>query len=280
MPRTVFGYEVLDFLGEGAGSVIYAVAHPQTRQIYALKHVRKRSEKDQRYLDQLDNEADAGRRFSHPSLRKIIAKHDDATLLRRAAEAALVMELIDGRTLEADCPSAHVPLVDCFIQVAEGLAAMHAAGFVHCDLKPANILLSADGRARIIDFGQACPAGTVKQRIQGTPDFMAPEQVRCEPTTFRTDVFNLGATMYWALTGRTLCTLYTLRKGPNSFLIDERTPAPHELDATVPVPLSRLVMECVRVDPLRRPRDMNELLRRLETVRYGMTRSAVAAITA
>lgn len=280
MPRTVFGYEVLDFLGEGAGSVIYAVAHPHTRQLYALKHVRRRSDRDRRYMDQLGNEFEAGRRLSHPSLRRMIEMLDNATLLREATDAALVMELIDGRTLEEDCPTSHLALLDCFIQAAAGLAAMHRAGLAHCDIKPGNILLSPDGRVRIIDFGQACPAGTVKQRVQGTPDFMAPEQVRCEPVTFRTDVFNLGATMYWALTGRAICTLYTLRKGPNSFLMEERIPAPHELDASVAPPLSNLVMECVRIDPQKRPRDMNELLRRLETVRHGMQRSAVATATA
>jgi serine/threonine-protein kinase len=153
---------------------------------------------------------------------------------------------------------------------------MHALGFAHCDLKPNNILVNSEGEAKIIDFGQACKLGTVKERIQGTPDFIAPEQVRCQPVTVRTDVFNFGATLYWTLTGQPIPTLYTLKKDENSFLVDEQITPPNQLNPAVPEPLANLVMECIRTNPLRRPPDMVELGRRLEIVQHVAARRSAA----
>jgi hypothetical protein len=93
----------------------------------------------------------------------------------------------------------------------------------------------------------------------------------------RTDVFNLGATMYWALAGRAIPTLFTVKKGKNSFLVDARIPSPQEVDDSVPEPLSNLVMECVRSQPMKRPTDMPELIRRLEIVRHAVTRRGAVA---
>src|SRR2546430_604156 len=81
------------------------------------------------------------------------------------------------------------------IYTARALDALHALGYVHCDLKPNNILISEDLQVKVIDLGQAAKFATIKTRIQGTPDYIAPEQVNCGPVTVRTDVFNLGATM-------------------------------------------------------------------------------------
>ena len=125
---------------------------------------------------------------------------------------------------------------------------------------------------KVIDLGQACRAGTVKQRIQGTPDFISPEQVKCEPVSLRTDVFNFGATLYWALTHKKIPTLFTLKKGDNSFLVDDRIMAPADHNPQVPANLSNLVMECVRTNPAKRPENMTEVTRRLETIEYAARR--------
>ena len=276
-PRNIFGYEVVDFLGEGAGSLIYVVSDPQTRQIYALKHVRRRREKDERFFEQLENEFDVGQQFKHPALRRSIDLKDNHTLFRKPTEAALVLELFDGTSLEARRPDGPAAIVACFLQVAQGLASLHSLGLAHCDLKPGNILVNADGRVKIIDFGQTCRLGSIKERIQGTPDFIAPEQVRCEPITARTDVFNLGATLYWTLTRKCIPTLFTLHKAENSFLVDERIMAPRDLDGSIPEPLSNLVMECIRTNASRRPNDMPELARRLDVVHHAVTRRAAVA---
>jgi serine/threonine protein kinase len=150
---------------------------------------------------------------------------------------------------------------------------MHTAGYVHCDLKPSNILVNSEGLVKVIDLGQACRIGTAKQRIQGTPDYIAPEQVKCLPVTVRTDVFNFGATMYFALTGQKLPTLFTLKRTENSFLVDGNFASPRDLNANVPENLSNLVMECVRTKPEKRPENMEEVTRSLHVIRHTVTRA-------
>jgi len=265
-PRTIFGFEVIDFLGEGAGSMIYAASDPITQQLYAIKHVAVKTEKDQRFVEQLINEFEIGTKVQHPALRRCIDLKLSKTLLRKVTEAALVMEMVEGTSCETRPPTDMALLVDVFKQTATALAALHSQNFVHCDLKPNNILVTADKKVKIIDFGQACPVGSVKKRIQGTPDFIAPEQVRCEPVTVQTDVYNLGATFYWLLSGAKLPTLFTLKKKQNSFLVPDSIKPPHELNPHVPENLSSLVMECVRVTPAKRPESMHDLCQRVEII--------------
>ncbi len=277
MPKKIFDYEVVDFLGEGAGSLIYVVSHVHTQQLYALKHVVRRDEKDARFFEQLETEYEVSRQFNHPSLRRSFQLRDDKALLRKATQAALVMELFDGAPLSVMRPNDVVTNIAVFIEVAKGLAALHSMGYGHFDLKPNNILVDTRGRVKIIDFGQACKLGRVKERIQGTPDFIAPEQVKRCPVTARTDIFNFGATLYWTLTGRNIPTLYTVNKGENSFLVDAAITSPHEINPEVPEPLSNVVMECIRNNPLKRPEDMQELARRLEVIEYSARRRAAVA---
>jgi eukaryotic-like serine/threonine-protein kinase len=166
-----------------------------------------------------------------------------------------------------------VEVIDTFIQAAEGLKAMNQMGIVHCDIKPNNILRDRHGRVKVIDFGQSCKVGTVKERIQGTPDFIAPEQVNRRPVTIQTDVYNLGATLYWAVTGRHIPTLYTVnKKGENSFLLDTAIPAPGELNPKVPLAVSNLVLECVSTNPAKRPVDMDAVIHRLELGRHVLNK--------
>jgi serine/threonine-protein kinase len=269
-PRTLYGYDIIDFLGEGAGSMIYAASDPTSRQIFALKHVAVKVEKDIRFVEQLQNEFEIGTKFQHPALRRCIDLKITKPLLRKVTEAALIMELVEGTSCEARPPKDMVLMTSVFHQTADALAALHQQNYVHCDLKPNNIMVKADKKVKIIDFGQACLIGSVKKRIQGTPDFIAPEQVRCEPVTIQTDVYNLGATFYWMLSGAKLPTLFTLKKKQNSFLMADAIKQPHELNPRVPENLSNLVMECCRITPSKRPANMQELCRRLEIIFYTL----------
>lgn len=273
-PENLFGYDVVAYLGEGAGSHIYAVSDPASKQLYALKHVVRKTDKDQRYIEQLESEYEVGRRVHHPALRKSIAIKYKRTLLRRVSEAALILELIDGRSLEEHMPRTLKGLLSVFIHTAEALQAMHDAGYVHCDLKPNNILVDSAGQVKVIDLGQAVKIGTVKERIQGTPDFIAPEQVTRDPVTPRTDIFNFGATLYWALAGKKLPTLFTAGRRANSFVLDDAIETPRQANPTIPEPLSNLVMECVRSNMLKRPESMAVVQRRLEIIHHGLTKSS------
>ena len=273
MAQTLLHYQVLEQLGEGARSTIYKVLDPSTRNTFALKHVVRADQKDIRFIEQMEAEYDISRLFSHKNLRRSFELKIVKTLLLKVNEAFLVMEYFDGLPLEIGLPTDTSEILETFIQAAEGLKAMNAMGFVHCDIKPNNILRDRHGRVKVIDFGQSCKIGTIKERIQGTPDFIAPEQVNRKPVTVATDVFNLGATLYWALTGRHIPTLYTVnKKGENSFLLDTAIPAPSELNPKVPLAVSNLVLECVSTNPAKRPVDMDAVIHRLELGRHVLNK--------
>ncbi|MEO6436117.1 MAG: serine/threonine-protein kinase [Tepidisphaeraceae bacterium] len=276
VPRTLFGYDVLDLIGEGAGSLIYAVSDPESNHLYALKHVTRTKDKDIRFVEQLEAEHEVGQLVRHPGLRRTFDLKINKNLLFKVQDAALVMELFDGRPLEFAKPPTMIGLVDVFIKTARALDSLHSLGYVHCDLKPNNILVNDKFDVKVIDLGQTAKQTTVKTRIQGTPDYISPEQVQCGPVTFRTDVFNLGATMYWALTGAKLPTAYTVKGKENSFLLDARIDPPHKINKSVPEPLGNLVMECVKTSPVKRPKNMNDVAARLETMRHALAKTADA----
>lgn len=273
----VEGYRILGDLGQGAASSIYVVQNPRDKQIWALKHVVKNGPKDQRFLDQAESEFRVASKLNHPAIRQIKKVIKKKQRLIAVRELYLVMELVDGISLERiDSPS-QVDAVDIFHQVAEGLAYMHERGFVHADMKPNNIVVSDSLEVKIIDLGQSCAIGTIKPRIQGTPDYIAPEQVHRKAITPRTDVYNLGATMYWVLTGENIPTALakdtSLVGSLEAHLIEKATPV-QELNADVNQRLCDLVMECVEPDAERRPRDMRVVADRLNLI-LGILRAQI-----
>jgi serine/threonine-protein kinase len=151
---------------------------------------------------------------------------------------------------------------------------MNAAGWVHADLKPNNIVVDDGGTVKIIDLGQSCPIGKIKQRIQGTPDYIAPEQVQRQPLDARTDVYNLGATIYWVLTGKAIPTAMP-KKGVATLKDDMSVVPPEKHNPLVPPALSKLVVDCIEVLPSRRPQNMNVVASRLDMVRRALSRGRV-----
>ena len=180
----------------------------------------------------------------------------------------LVMEYVDGLNLEKARPNRLKTFLSLFRKVAQGLNAMHVAGFVHTDIKPTNIMITRGAAVKIIDFGQSCPIHHRKERIQGTPDYIAPEQVRRLTLDQRTDVFNLGATMYWVLTSEKYPTAIrgTDARGGINIITADKPIAPIELNDKIPLSLSKLIMECCRDNPHSRPADMKQVISRLEVV--------------
>jgi serine/threonine protein kinase len=268
LPKELFGYEVVDRIGEGAASSIYAVTEPKTKQLFALKHVIRRTEKDIRYIEQVETEFNVSKLFRHANLRKSYdLKIGRKVLFGPVTEAALVMELVHGAPINEQPPPDLASVIDCFVQTADALDSMHQLKLVHCDLKPNNIIRDPQGRVKVIDFGQTCPIGTEKPRVQGTPDFIAPEQVRLKPVTVRTDVYNFGATLYWALTGQRVPTLYTIAKVDRHILKEQKYASPKDVNPSVPEALSKTVMECVRYRPHERPSYMMDLIHVLEAAK-------------
>lgn len=270
-PRSLFGYDVISEIGKGAASTIYAVSDPKSGQVYALKHVVRKNEKEQRYVQQVQNEFEVGKACKHPVLRRVIDLKSVKKFLGPVTEVALIMELIDGVPFEEKEFADVRQVVDIFLRVAQGLWELAKAGYVHCDTKPGNIMIEAAGGAvRLIDLGQACKTGTTKERVQGTPSFIAPEQARCRPLTEQTDVYNFGATLYWALTRRRVPTLLTVEKSERNVVKEQGYPSPMELNPQVSPSLSSLVMHCLRHRPHERVMGMSSVVMRLEDIRAGM----------
>jgi serine/threonine-protein kinase len=219
-------------------------------------------------FEQVQTEYKVACRIDHPYVRKC-HKLKKVRGVFKAKEMLLSMEYFDGRNLE-DCPTLSLgDVLLVFRMVASGLNAMHQHGFVHCDIKPNNILMNKSGAIKIIDLGQSCKIGTVKQRIQGTPDYIAPEQVKRKPLVPKTDIYNLGATMYWALTGKHAPTLIP-KKNKFGLPIMEPRRAPHELKKQLPTGISKLVMECIEDNPANRPLNMVTVISRLDLMVHSI----------
>jgi serine/threonine-protein kinase len=281
MGQKLLQYEVLEKLGEGARSTIYAVQDPTTGRKFAMKHVLRDEQKDIRFVEQMETEFEISKQFTHPNLRRTFELKIQKALMLKVTEAYLLMELVEGQPLDVRLPRDAqgqpdiMAIIDTFIAAAQGLRAMHHMGYAHCDIKPNNILRNDRGEVKVIDYGQSCRIGTVKERIQGTPDYIAPEQVARRPISVQTDVFNLGATLYWALSGKVIPTLYTVnKKGENSFLLDTRIDTPMDLNPKVPLALSKLTMDAIATKPQNRPADMDEFITRLELAKHIMLKQS------
>lgn len=267
---TVDGLRILAELGRGAASIIYLVQDLKSKHVWALKRVTKHDAKDQRFLDQAEAEYRVSQSLDHPCIRKITRVIKKGSFLS-TRELFLVMELVDGVSLERSPPRTFERAVRIFEQVAGALGHMHERGWVHADMKPNNIMADADGEhVKVIDLGQSCKIGTVKPRIQGTPDYIAPEQVHRREITPRTDVYNLGASMYWVLTRQHIPTALAgedkLVGSIDDSLIERPTPA-IELNPKIHPRLNELIMQCVEVKPEDRPADMRFVEERLNLVR-------------
>lgn len=233
------GFTIGKRIGTGARSTIYQATDNQNKKEVALKRVIFERPEDIRIFEQVETEYKVANRIDHPYIRKCY-KLKKIRSLFKVTELLLSMELFDGTSLEDSPTLSLIDVLLVFRMVANGLNSMHQHGYVHCDMKPNNILISKEGAIKIIDLGQSCKIGTKKQRIQGTPDYIAPEQVRRKPLGPKTDIFNLGATMYWALTGENVPTLIP-KKDNLGLPIPQKRQAPHEVRKKIPIQISKLV---------------------------------------
>jgi serine/threonine-protein kinase len=260
------GYTIIRRLGTGARSVIYLAIEEATKKRVAVKRAVLEAPEDTRIFKQIETEHKVSNHIDHPYIRKCYHLIRSRKLLR-TNELLMTMEFFDGQSLEEQKRLSLIDVLLVFRMVAIALNAMHEKGFVHCDIKPNNILFNNKGAIKIIDLGQSCRIGEIKKRIQGTPDYIAPEQVRREHLSHRTDIFNLGATMYWALTGKNVPTLIP-KKNEFGIAVDQSQPvrSPHELYRKIPKSLSDLVMICVDEKPANRPSNMLEITRQLDEI--------------
>jgi serine/threonine protein kinase len=168
--------------------------------------------------------------------------------------------------------------VQLFRCLADGLAHMHFRRVYHGDLKPNNIMVSRTGDVKIIDYGLATIRGESKDRLQGTPEYMAPEQAKRRVVDEKTDIYNLGATMYRMITMRLPPTHVRDRSDEGNLRMDSRTARRmlkpvQDLAPGVPRELSDLIHHCLEYRPANRPKTMADVAKALEVQSAELVRS-------
>lgn len=252
-------------LGTGAGTKVSLMRDVKDGRLYCKKYVSATAPNWQSQIRQLKNEFDVGVGNSHSVLRK---SFEYGILKRklRAIEAYNILAYVDGTPLDKFAEDTEVELVvKVFWHVADGLQELHNRGFVHGDIKPRNILCAKNGRPTLIDFGQACPLLTRKQRIQGTKDFIAKEQVERRPLDQRTDVFGLGATMHRIFLGKSAETeLNTTSVAKTGISLDRRLSKRLDRAQALDQAILKLIEDCCKSEQADRPDNMQLLKNRLE----------------
>jgi eukaryotic-like serine/threonine-protein kinase len=260
-------YQILGTLGKGAHSTILHVRRNADSREYALKVVPVEDKQHRKFLDQAKHEYRVGQMLGHPNLIKIYCLEQKRDWLFRTRQAEELIEYVNGKTLDAT-PIPQDQLVPVFVQIAAGLAHMHRRGVFHADLKPNNILYGKRGEVKIIDYGLAWIKGEPKDRVQGTPEYMAPETAKSRVINARTDIYNLGATMYRLTTMKLPPSMLAAAdplKIAGKMFASTLTPV-QELNKAVPTALADLIHRCLAYDPEKRPGRAGEVLDQLKQI--------------
>jgi serine/threonine-protein kinase len=256
-------YTIERELGRGGMGAVYLAADGKLSERVALKIINA-GFGDPAAIDRFRREVSAARKVTHPNVIRI---HD---LVEDGGMVLLSMEYVEGMTLAEYLGRGGALRVDearhIVGQVCDGVAAAHAAGIVHRDLNPSNVLLDHEKRAKVIDFGLAKAtfmAGmTATGLIIGTPEYMAPEQVKGLPQDARTDFYALGALAYHVFVGRPPFSGET----PIAIGFQHVTEAPRrprELRADMPESVEKAILQALEKDPAKRFVDAAELKRAL-----------------
>jgi serine/threonine-protein kinase len=285
--RTLAGrYTVLNPLGRGGMGEVVAAYDSRLDRRVALKLLRREldSSQSQRDLEaRMLREAQAMARLSHPN---VVAIYDVGTL--EDGSIFIAMEMVEGQTLRRwldQTPRTWREILATYLAAARGLAAAHAAGLVHRDFKPENVLVGTDGRARVTDFGLAraestpAPAApvdlsralkpgalesplTLQDTLLGTPRYMAPEVLRAGVADARSDLFAFCVALYEALYRQHPFSGATHAESSQAQLEARVKPPPPQSE--VPAWVARTLLQGLKADPAQRPASMVELVSALE----------------
>jgi hypothetical protein len=266
-------YEIVAPLGVGGMSEVYRARDTRLGRDVAVKVLDFEAARHPERLRLFEHEARAAGAIEHPA---IVAVHDVG------AEGDLpfvVLELVEGETLQRRLVRGRLPLrkaIEIAIQIGHGLAAAHARGILHNDLKPANVVLTRDGRIKILDFGLAglrggprassegpvAPDATVTESLFGTPGYVAPERIEGHAPDARSDVFSLGAVLYEMLAGAPAFDGATTAE----VLTATAERDPPEIDPPLSPALGRVVHRALEKDPQQRFQSARDLSFALEAI--------------
>jgi serine/threonine-protein kinase len=246
-------YELEELVGAGGMSSVFKARDTLLERRVALKVLHPHFTEDDQYVERFRREARAVASLSHPNIVTILDRGEDE------GRQFLVFELVEGRTLkevldeEGRLPVARA--LEIAIQVARGLGFAHEHGLVHRDVKPQNVILNGDGRAKVTDFGIArsleVEGVTQSGAVLGTSNYIAPEQASGQPVDRTTDVYSLGVVLFELLTGE-------VPFPGESFVavamqhVSEPPPSVLEVRPDVPVRVARAVDRSLEKDPVER----------------------------
>ena len=268
-------YQILESIGAGGMGEVYVAEDPKLSRKVALKVLPPEMAAKPERLMRFEREAKAVAALNHPNIVTIHSVEEADGL------HFLTMELVEGKTLSELIPKKGLPLnqfLDIAIALADAVAAAHQKGITHRDLKPDNMMVSNEGRLKILDFGLAkfkqeiaqegvselpTQSGTQESRILGTVAYMSPEQAAGKTVDHRTDIFSIGIILYQMLTGQRPFSGDTTTTLLSSIIKD--TPASvTEINPAVPRDLGRIIKRCLTKDPERRYQIAKDLRNKLE----------------
>lgn len=264
--RKVGRYQIRELLGLGGMGQVYSAYDPLLKREVALKLLNKL---DPMLLVRFLQEAQFQARLTHPSICRVFEV--DAV----AETPFIAMERIHGKDLLHADPMTFIEKLKAMIEIAEAVQSAHDLGLIHRDLKPSNILLEKDGsgwRPRVLDFGLARDLGggglTVGSCLMGTPPYMAPEQCIGRESTFRSDIYSLGATFFAFLTGKPPSDPKTpaelMQRSSHDLL-----PLLRSLKVELPPEMEVILQKCLEDDPDKRYESADALAEDLRRLLVG-----------
>ena len=257
-------YEIISRLGAGAMGEVYRARDTRLNRDVALKILPAEFASNPDRRRRFEQESRAASALNHPNIVTVYDAGEDQGV------SYIVSELVDGDSLSELIARGPVPVrrvLELAAQISDGLAAAHAAGVVHRDMKPENVMLTRDGRVKILDFGLARyqPAAATPSEgtatltqagmIMGTVGYMSPEQVSGQPADPRSDIFSLGIIIYEMLTSKAAFHCPTSVETMSAILRAD----PPDLPDTVPPPLREIVRHCLEKEPARRFQSAKDL---------------------
>ena len=269
-------YRLLARVGTGGMATVYRAEDILLGRLVAIKMLHEGLAGDELFVRQFQREAHAAANLTHPN---IVTVHDLGQFNERPY---IVMEFVAGHTLknlvvEATQRGRLLPqttALDLIIQVCEGVGYAHRSGLVHCDVKPHNVLVTADQKVKVADFGiaRALSQATSQHQsdmIWGTPQYFSPEQASGEPATPASDVYSIGIMLFEVLSGRlpfegessTAIALKHLHEPP---------PAVRDINPQVPAYLEQILFKVLSKEPTGRYRTAGQLGRILAAYREQM----------
>jgi serine/threonine-protein kinase len=262
----IHGYEVLERIGSGAESAIYRARERSSGRIVAVKHVVVEKPENEKYLRHVRNEYKVLRSLENgsgtpPAGIVRVYRLMKLGFLRRRKEHILVLEFVHGPDMRRERRYPLGQMLHILTDVASALAAVHARGLIHGDLKPENIIVGLAGKPTVVDFGFSCKAGSWAESIRGTRDYMAPEQVDRGRLTEKTDIYNFGASMYFLFAARHVPALIAGPDDSAHYIVSRKVDVPpvRTFNPSVPTQLDEMILRCVKKDALERPSCIEEV---------------------